>query len=148
MAAALLVALVAWGGVVLAEYQAVDAARSAALQVARTDLRDLATYRYQNLAQDYRLVRAESTPSFWKTFQQSGKGIRSILTNYHADAAAKVLAVGLVSATTHRAVVMGFVDQTMTDTAVTTPTVEPQRVELTLVHQGGRWLVDAANVVA
>jgi hypothetical protein len=46
-----------------------------------------------------------------------------------------------------RAVALLFIDQTVTNTVQKPNSVtQPLRVELTMVHQNGRWLIDALQV--
>jgi len=140
-------AVVAWGALALAHDDSLAAARTSALAAARTEASALVTYQYQHLATDWSVVRHDATASFWRSFSRSSAGLAKALTQYHATSSGQVLAVGLVSATTARAVVLAFVDQRVTSTASTTPTVDESRVELTLVRPDGRWLIDRVELV-
>jgi Mce-associated membrane protein len=50
-----------------------------------------------------------------------------------------------VRADTAKAVVMVFVDQTVTNTKAPEPRIERSRMELTLVRDGGVWRLDQAG---
>jgi Mce-associated membrane protein len=145
--AAFMVAVVVWGALQLSSDDSLAAARTSALAAARFDANALVTYQYQHLDHDWAVVKAHATPTFWRSFSQSSAGLAAALRQYHAASTGQVLAVGLASATTDRAVVLAFVDQRVTSTASKTPTVDESRVELTLVRQSGRWLIQRVELV-
>lgn len=145
--AAAVIAVMAWGGVTLAANASLQQARTSALAAGRSDAQALITYQYQHLTADWAVVHAHATASFWRAFSQSSAGLRRTLTQYQASSSGSVLAVGLASATTSRAVVLAFVDQRVTSTASKTPTVDESRVEITLVRPAGRWLIQRVELI-
>lgn len=62
-------------------------------------------------------------------------------TENKAVVAAEVAATSVVDADPDRVVVLMFVNQTTTSSRLERPQVDQNRVELTLVRTGGKWLV-------
>lgn len=131
----------------LSNDNSLDNARSGALAAARTYAVDLAGYDYRHLAQDFGVVLAHSTPSFRKTFSQSSSALAPTLTKYHATAKAKVVAAGVVSATTSQVVVLVLVDQTVTNSTQRSPTVDRSQLEITLDPSGTGWLINQVTLL-
>jgi Mce-associated membrane protein len=126
---------------------ALEAARTSALSAAKTYSIELASYDYRHLAEDFGLVLSHSTPSFRKTFSQSSDALEPTLAKYHATAAAKVVAEGLVSSSTTQAVVLVFLDQTVTNSTQKAPTTDRSQIEITLVDTGGTWLINQVTLL-
>ena len=124
-----------------------NSARTSALAAAKSYAVDLASYNYQHLDQDFGKVLAESTPTFKQDFSQSTEALKTTLTRYHASASANIVAAGLVSATTSRAVVLVFLNQTVYNTLQKTKPTTESRVEITLLRSGGRWLIDQVSLL-
>ncbi len=124
-----------------------NSARSSALAAAQSYAVDLASYNYQHLDQDFGKVLAESTPTFKQNFTQSSEALRTTLVRYDASASASVVAAGLVSATTSRAVVLVFLNQTVYNTLQKSKPTTESRVEITLLRSGGRWLIDEVSLL-
>jgi Mce-associated membrane protein len=108
---------------------------------------DLASYNYKNLNQDFGKVLAESTPTFKQNFTQSSEALKTAIVRYDASAWANVVGAGLVSATTSRAVVLVFLNQTVQNTLQKNKPTTESRVEITLVRSGGRWLIDQVTLL-
>jgi len=121
-------------------------ARTSALSAAKIYAVDLASYNYKHLNQDFGKVLTESTPTFKESFSQSSEALKTTLTRYDASASAKVVAAGLVSATTSRAVVLVFLNQTVDNSIQKNKPTTESRVEVTLLRSGGRWLVDQVSL--
>jgi Mce-associated membrane protein len=125
----------------------ITGARTSALATAKSYAVDLASYNYKKLNQDFGKVLAESTPTFKQDFTQDSNALKSTLTRYDASAQANVIAAGLVSATTSRAVVLVFLNQTVVNTLQKNKPTTESRVELTLLRSGGRWLIDQVTLL-
>ena len=124
----------------LSDQRSLTADRASALSTATSFAIDVSSYDYRQLHQDFARVEAESTTSFAKNFVQSSGSLSKVLVQYKATAKAKVLAAGLVSISSSKAVVILFVNQTVTNTAQTNgPTVDNSRVRVYLVRSAGRW---------
>jgi Mce-associated membrane protein len=124
-----------------------NSARTSAVAAVNSYAVDLASYNYQHLDQDFGKVLAESTPTFKQNFTQSSNALKTTLTRYKASATAKVVAVGLVSVTTSRAVATVFLNQTVANTLQKTKPTTESRVEITLLRSDGRWLIDQVSLL-
>ena len=125
----------------------VDGARTSALSAARTYAADIASYDYRRLNQDFGVVLAHSTPSFRKSFGKSSAELKSTLVKFHATAKATVVAAGVVSVSADHAVVLVFLEQTVTNSAQKSPTTDRSQVEITLVRSGDNWLIDQVTLL-
>jgi Mce-associated membrane protein len=124
-----------------------NSARTSAVASAKSYAVDLASYNYKNLNQDFGKVLAESTPTFKQNFTQSSEALKTAIVRYDASAWANVVGAGLVSATTSRAVVLVFLNQTVQNTLQKNKPTTESRVEITLVRSGGRWLIDQVTLL-
>jgi Mce-associated membrane protein len=124
-----------------------NSARSSALASAKTYAVDLASYNYKSLDQDFGKVLAESTPTFKQNFTQSSEALKTAIVKYDASATANVVGAGLVSATTSRAVVLVFLNQTVDNTLQKNKPTTESRVEITLLRSGGRWLIEQVTLL-
>ncbi len=132
----------------LRQAEAVDAARTSSLAAAETYAVEIASYNYKTLSAGFAAVTAHSTPSFTKTFQKSSALLEPVLTKYKAVAKATVVAAGLTSCTTQQAVAVVLLNQTVTNTAQKKgPTTDESRVSMTLVHEGGHWMIDQVKLL-
>jgi len=127
---------------------AVDSARTSALSAAKVYAVELASYNYHSLDQDFGKVLADSTPTFRQSFSQSSDALKSVLTKYDATAKATVVAAGMVSASTSRSVALIFLNQTVTNTTQKgAGTTDQSRLEITMLHSGGRWLINQVTLL-
>ena len=147
VAVAVLAVVLALTMLQLGDKNAVDGARTSALSAGRAYAADLAGYDYRHLDQDFGVVLSHSTPSFRRSFSQSSNALKRTLERFHATAKAKVVAAGVISATTDRAVVLVFLDQTVTNSAQKTPTTDRSQVEITLLWVNGSWLIDQVSLL-
>jgi Mce-associated membrane protein len=116
-----------------------------ARQAATVFAADLATYDYRDLGGNFRHVAERATPHFAGQLRQLTEELGPELQQTRAVATATVRSVGVVRASTTKAVVAVFVDQTVTNTRTPEPRVERSRMELTLVKQGEVWRLDQAG---
>ena len=124
-----------------------NTARTSALAAAKSYMVDLASYNYKHLDQDFGKVLAESTPTFKQNFTQSSEALKTAIVKYDGSASANVVGVGLVSATTSRAVVMVFLNQTVDNKLQKNKPTTESRVDITLVRSGGRWLIEQVTLL-
>jgi Mce-associated membrane protein len=115
---------------------------TSAIAAAKIYAVDLATYNYKHLNQNFGKVLGESTPMFKQSFNQTSKNLKTLLVRYHASATAKVVAAGIVSATSSRAVALVDLNQTVVNNVQKGKPTTGSRVEITLLRSGGRWLID------
>ena len=134
----------------LSSENSTDSMRSSALAAARTYGVYLSSYDYKNLngpGSPWAEVDSHATPKFRKAFTQTSGDLAKLLTQYDATAKGKVVDAGLSSLHGSKAVVLLFIDQEVTNTVQKPNTViQPLRVRVTLVNQGGRWLIDNLEV--
>jgi Mce-associated membrane protein len=123
--------------------RSLDGAQASALVAARQYATEVASYDYRQLDHDFSLVESNSTPAFRTQFQNSSGALKPVLTQYRAVAKARVVAAGLESASASRAVAAVFIDQTVSNTTQKSgATTDQSRLELTLVRQHGKWLIE------
>lgn len=144
----LLVAGLVYTGLRLRHDDQVASARSSALAAATTDAKLLGTFHYQTVAADLAAVEGRSTPAFAKQYQTARSALTKVLAQYKANSVGSVVAVGLASASTNKAVALVFVNQAVTNsTTGTAPKNEPSRIKLTLVRTGGKWLLSDVQII-
>lgn len=124
--------------------------RSSALKAANRYGVYLSSYDYKNLtgpSAPWTLVDESSTASFKADFDKTRASLSTLVKNYHATATGKVVASGLSSVSSRKAVVLLFIDQTVTNSAQKPGTeTQPLRVEVVLARQHGKWLIDKLDV--
>jgi Mce-associated membrane protein len=127
----------------VSDLQTRDGAEASALTAARQYATEVASYDYRQLDHDFSLVEANSTPTFRSQFQNSSGALKPVLTQYRAVAKAQVIAAGLESTSPSRAVAVVFINQTVSNTTQKSgATTDQSRLELTLVRQHGKWLIE------
>ena len=73
--------------------------------------------------------------------------MKTAIVRYDASAWANVVGAGLVSATTSRAVVLVFLNQTVQNTLQKNKPTTESRVEITLLRSAGRWLIEQVSLL-
>jgi Mce-associated membrane protein len=126
---------------------ALNAARSSALTAATSFAVDFGSYDYRNLSAEFREVETRLTPSFRKSFSQSSAGLVPTIVKYKGSVKATVQGAGLTTATTSKATVVLFLDQTVTTTQSSVPRIDRNRLQVYLVRSSGTWLVSKLLVV-
>jgi Mce-associated membrane protein len=123
--------------------------RGSALSAAVTYGTWVSSYNYTDLdapSSPWSDIEHHSTPSFLATFDKTKSQLSSVVQDYKATATGTVQAAGLASINGSRAVVLLFINQTVTNTIQKpAPASQPLRVEIILTRSGGHWLLD--NVV-
>lgn len=145
---AALVAAVVLTGTQLIHDRRIDSARSSALAAATVDGRLLGTFRYQHINEDLKAMEQNSTAAFARQYITAQSSLTKLLTQYKANSVGSVQAVAVKSVSPHKAVVLAFINQAVTNTAVgSTSKNEPSRVIMTLVRPHGKWLISAVQIV-
>jgi Mce-associated membrane protein len=124
-----------------AQTLAAESARQDAILLAE----DLATYDYRDLGGNFRHVAARATDRFAGQLRTLTEELGPELQQTRAVATATARSAGVVRADDAKAVVMVFVDQTVTNTRSPEPRVERSRMELSLVRDSGVWRLDQAG---
>jgi Mce-associated membrane protein len=123
-------------------------ARTEAMAVATSSVATVLSYDYRHLSQDFAKAEALLTPAFRKQYvQTTAKAVQPLAGRYRAISSAQVTGAGVVSATPTEVVVLVFVDQTVTNTQLAAPRLDKSRIKATLVHTGGRWLIDGLDPI-
>jgi Mce-associated membrane protein len=143
----LLIAAVVVTQVRLHNANALSDARATALVSARTFAAELSTYDYHHLDRDFGTVVNHSTGKFKTDFSKASKDLEPLITKYQATSTGNVSAAGLSDATTDRATVVVFVDQTVRNSNAPQPRVDRNRLRLTLTHSNGSWLVEKVEIL-
>jgi Mce-associated membrane protein len=131
----------------LGNANSISSERASAMAAAKSYAVDLASYNYKHLNQDFGKVLSESTPTFKQSFGQSSKALDSVLARYNASATASVVAAGIVSVTSSRAVVLVYLNQTVQNKAQKGKPTTGNRLEIALLRSGGRWLIDQVTLL-
>ncbi|MFC9763632.1 hypothetical protein [Rhodococcus jostii] len=139
-----LFAVLGWGSFTLWQNQQTDRARTSALDAGRQYATDLATYSYQDLDTNLSLVKSNSVGEFAGQYSQVASNLRDMIVQYQATSSAQIVQAGLASGDQDAAEVLVFLDQTVTNSNSPDPRVDRNRMQLSLVHEGGGWKL--ANV--
>lgn len=142
----LLIGAAAFAGWQWYQHERLDTARDEASAAAGKYAVDLTSYDFGKLDENFKTVAGNSTASFAQQYHDTTNGIKPLLQQYKAVSKSTVLQSGIVSATTDRVVAVLFVDQTITNTNSPQARIDRNRVELTLSHQDGRWLIDGLQL--
>ncbi|HLY34539.1 MAG TPA: hypothetical protein VKQ07_08405 [Jatrophihabitantaceae bacterium] len=118
-----------------------DALRQSALDTAKRYALDFSTYDYRTIDADFARISAELTPSFRTQYQTTSASLKSIVVQYRGVATATVQGIGLTSITGSQAVVVVFLDQQVTNSSTKTPRIDRNRLQITLLRNGGGWLM-------
>ncbi len=121
--------------------------RKDVLAAAQTDVGVLFSYDYRKLDDYAAATRKVTTDKFGAEFAKTVAAIRPQQLSQQAVAKADVNDAAVKDATASTAHVLLFVDTTTTTKALSTPSVQRTRVELTLQKVDGRWLVDGVEAV-
>jgi Mce-associated membrane protein len=116
--------------------------RESALAAAQRDAVEFASYDYRTLAADFARARAHLTPQFAAKYDQISAQLRQVIVQYRGTSKATVLAAAVQSVAPTQAVVLLFVDQTITTNQSKTPRIDRNRMQLTMQREhDGSWLI-------
>lgn len=149
VAAALVVALVVacgWLGYLVWADDREDALRVSATEDATRLVVQLASYDHTDVDANLDAVVAEATPGFADRYREVSEGLRELLSSGQGTSVGTVTHAGVQSVDTERAVVLVFLDQEVTNVTVPDGRVDASRMVVTLVRDGDRWLLDAAEL--
>jgi Mce-associated membrane protein len=115
----------------------------AAEAAAAREVRATLTYSYKTLKADYAAAEAGLTPQFRVSYlSTTAASVTPLATKTQAVSNAAVTAGGVSVATATNATVLLFVDQTVTNNLLAHPRLDRSRIRVSMVKQGGKWLVD------
>jgi Mce-associated membrane protein len=112
-----------------------------ALNAARIYATEFATYSYKDFDAQVALTESHAVDPFLSQYKSKTAQLRSAIVKAQSVSTAKVIGAGVASSSSTTVVVDLFLDQTISNSGSPTPRVESQRVEMTLVHRGGSWLI-------
>lgn len=122
--------------------------RDSALSSARKYAVDFGSYDYAKLDHDFQLVSSHLTKSFADKYAQISQQLKSVIVKYRGRSTATVQGAGVTSVTGKQAVVVLFLDQTVTTTQSNKPRVDRNRLTMTLQLQAdGTWLISNLELV-
>lgn len=129
-------------GVQLHSANALTDARSSASDAGKQYALDLTTYDFRDLNGNFNAVTQNSTEKFGKQYKQVSDSLSSLIQQYQATSKGTLVKQGVVEADEDRVVLAMFVDQAITNTNSPQPRVDRNRMQMTLVRTGDRWLLD------
>ena len=113
-----------------------------ALAAAQQYAVDFSSYDYANLDHDIALVESHLTPDYRAKYEQITSELRTLAPQYKSRETGVVQGAGIQSLSSSTAVVVLFLDQTVTSTQVKTPRIDRNRMVMTLQRQpDGTWLI-------
>jgi Mce-associated membrane protein len=127
--------LVAWAA------QRQDARRTSATAAARSYALDFSTYDYRHLDADFAKVQSHLTGSFKADYASTSGSLKQLITQYRGVSTARVVGAAPSHVGAEHATVLLFLDQTVTNTAAPDPRLDRNRLTLSLLRAGDRWLV-------
>jgi Mce-associated membrane protein len=129
---------------------ALAAAGKAADKAARAAVVVMTSYDYRSVAKDFAWVDDAGTTRFQKQYAEVSKPIKKLVVQLKATAKGTVVASAPVVKDTDHVTVLLFVDQAITNpgsgSAGPQRGLDQPRVLMTMVRQGGRWLVDEVKL--
>ncbi len=121
--------------------RAQETARTEVLDAATRFATQLASYEFDTLDTDLDAVLDHATGDFAEQYRRVGDDLSELIREHEAVSEGETLAAGVVRADPTEAVVLVFVDQTITNTDNPEPRIDRNRMRLTLRHDDDRWLV-------
>lgn len=120
------------------------AAASQALAAAQADAKLLLSYNYQRIDADIAAAQKVTTGSFRAEYTKTATtAVKPLALQNKVVVIADVRAAAVQSASPNQVVVLLFVNQATTSTKITGQKIDQNRVRMTMVKQGGTWLISA-----
>ncbi|SDI07934.1 Mce-associated membrane protein [Actinokineospora alba] len=129
------------------ERRQADSARAAAVDAGTRYATDLASYDFTNLAGNFTTVTANSTEKFAQQYKQVSDNLTQLIVQMKATSKGSVTQLGVVESDADSAVLILFLDQAITNTNSPQPRVDRNRMRLSLVQSGDRWLIDDVQLL-
>lgn len=118
-----------------------------AQQAAVTYAQVLTSIDSNNVDQNFRQVLDGATGEFKDMYTQSSVQLRQLLIDNKATAHGVVVDSAIASASANKVVVLVFIDQTVTNTAVPDPRIDRSRIKITMEKIDGRWLASKVQLL-
>jgi len=123
----------------LSQERRLDAAAEAARQAATEYAQILTSIDSDRVDENFRAVLDGATGEFKDLYSQSSTELRQLLIDNKAKAHGVVLESAVQSVTPDQAVVLLFVDQSVTNTNLPDPRIDRSRIKMTMEYVDGRW---------
>jgi Mce-associated membrane protein len=153
VAAALVVATVLttasaiWLGLALAGQRDAEQRRQDVLAAARRSALNFTSLDYRHYGRDSAHVLEGATGDFKKQFTAQTEQLTELVAENKSVSKGQVLEAGIVHADEHAARVLVVADSEVTNTAAPQGEARTYRLQLDLVHRGGRWLTSGVEFV-
>lgn len=144
----LAVAGAVWTGLEVRDSRADRAAESSALQAGRSAATDFTSYDYRHLDGDLSRVTARSTGTFRRQFTKALGALTQAIKQAKGVSTGRVAYAGLTKRTGDTAVVVAAVDATITNSSTPKPSIRRYRLQITLDHSTGDWLISDITPVS
>ncbi len=120
----------------------VETSRRDAVGAARNAARLVFSYDYRHLTKDFAAGRATTTGVFRGEYDKTtAKLVNDVAPRYKAVVVADVSDAAVTSASASQVVALVFLNQSSSSTLAAQPKITQSRLELTMVHRDGHWLV-------
>lgn len=144
---AALVAGIALLGISWDQDNALHEAQSSAVDSAREYAVALTSYDYKDLQGDFDKVSSNAAGEFAKDYKKVSGKLTKLIKKHKAVSKGNVVDAGLVDGDRHRAVVLLFVDQTITNSNNSKPRIDRNRMRMTLLYKNDSWLIDNVELL-
>ena len=127
---------------------ALDRARENAVAAATSGAATVLSYDYRHLGADFKKAQAVATTKFRKQYDKTTAAVvKPLAPKYKVITSAQITAAGTVSVDVDRVVVLVFASQTVTNTQLSAPRLDRSRINVTMVRDGDRWLIDQMSPI-
>jgi Mce-associated membrane protein len=116
-------------------------ARAGALKAGKAFALDFGAYDYRNLDADFKKVTTGMTAEFAKDYTDTSSKLKPTLVQYKTRVTSSLQGAGVTSASTTRATVVVFLDQTVNTSQSSVPRLDRNRLQMQLERHNGKWLV-------
>ncbi|QOV38726.1 hypothetical protein IM697_10310 [Streptomyces ferrugineus] len=147
MATVVTTALAIWLAVVVLEQREADQRRQDILSAARQSALNFTSLDYRHYDRDSANVLSGATGDFKKQFEAQTKQLTELVAQNKSVSEGQVLEAGIVRSSENSARVLVVADSKVTNTAVPKGEARTYRLQLDLVHKGGRWLTSDVEFV-
>ena len=123
------------------------AASRAALDAAKKYAAVLTTLNAKDIDTNYQQALEGATGEFKDEYSQGSTHLRQLLIDNQAEGKGVVVDAAVKSVTTTKVDVLLFVDQTVSNAALPEPRIDRNRVQMTMVLVGHRWLASKVDII-
>lgn len=147
VATVLSTALAGWLGLRLHDRHEADQRRQDVLAAARQSALNFTSLDYRHYDRDSANVLEGATGDFKKQFAAQTAQLTRLVTENKSVSEGQVLEAGVIRSDAHAARVLVVADSKVTNTAAPRGEARTYRLQLDLVHRGGRWLTSDVEFV-